>query len=107
MFISKITKNGLYILQYSIRNKKNLIVVPMEFLEHLFNISTVSDDLTVVLVGPDEVEAGDVRTQAAELVVIRAVAEATKFIIMFFLRKDEVGNLCIASLRVLSHLPLT
>ena len=56
----------------------------MEFLAHLFNISTVSDDLTVVLVGPDEVEAGDVWTQAAELVVIRAIAEATKFIIMFF-----------------------
>ena len=79
----------------------------MEFLTHLFIILIVSDGLTVVLVGPDEVEAGDVWTQAAELVVIRAVAEATKFIIMFFLRKDEVGNLCIASLRVFSHLPFT
>ena len=61
--------------------------MPMEFVEHLFNISTVSDDLTVVLVGPDEVEAGDVWTQAAELVVIRAVAEVTKFIIIFFFAK--------------------
>ena len=64
--------------------------MPMEFFAHLFNISIVSDDLTVVLVGPDEVEAGDVWTQAAELVVIRAVAEATKFIIMFFCEKIKL-----------------
>ena len=76
----------------------------MLFLQDVSNISIVSDDLTVVLVGPDEVEAGDVRTQAAELVVIRTVAEATKFIVVFFLRKDEVCNVRITSLRVQSRL---
>ena len=43
----------------------------------------VIDYLTVVFVGPDKVKAGDVWTQTAELVIIRAVAKGKKTTIEF------------------------